>query len=60
MLRENGSSFYLTLDEKEKWVIRTYLRKNGQGEVADELSLMEDRLHYQKLEEQHGIKPTLT
>ncbi|ASJ54226.1 hypothetical protein BP422_12110 [Brevibacillus formosus] len=60
MLRDNGSSFYLTLEEKEKWAIRTFLGKNGQGEIADELRILEDRLHYQKLEEQIGIKLTLT
>lgn len=55
MLKENGSSFYLTLEEKEKWAIRTFLRKNGQGEIADELSFLEDGIHQRKLEEQHVI-----
>ncbi|MDF2652742.1 MAG: hypothetical protein K0Q73_8547 [Paenibacillus sp.] len=39
----NPNDFYLQLDEKQKWAIRTFLRLEGQDDRADDLSRYEDQ-----------------
>lgn len=48
----NPNDFYLSLDEKQKWAIRSFLRLEDQGKRADDLSRFEDeRLKDTKLQE---------
>jgi DnaJ-class molecular chaperone len=53
LLNENASTFYLTLEEKEKnGRYGLFLRKNSQEDVADELVELEDRIYRRQLEKQ--------